>query len=446
MKIFRPLLVLGLAAATGRLLCAKNLTEADIDPERELVVRHLGVVESDEARLDRNRGRLSLPFLLENLGFDSDPQRATKAALLSLLHAWQTMPGETGPAPGETLIAQWKVRDGHAADLPDASWDPDFAHAPFRLLAITNRIDLLKHDGATQPPRNAGEIRFVYCLTAGSAADASALPRNSTLILEYGIPAQSWDDVRAWALAWHKLGALDPAAPAYVKALADLTTRVTRRGAAPNRALGSALLRIRTNDQALSPGLAWHLREFQINNQGRFFAAPTAETPRDDLQASSVLATYLNAHATEIKAGTHHVRQDLLGSQARLADAGTTLWKPSGADPETRFRFALNTCSGCHGVEGRPRNSPATDPEFTHVAPRPRNQASELSPFLRDAVPVDPETGATYPQLREMTGRREFMAQLVSEALVAVPLSGPTPRGPSPALQRLLAARANRAD
>jgi hypothetical protein len=445
MNTLRRLLVAGLAVS-GRLLVAQNLTAADIDREHELVIRHLKVVESDEARLDRTGGRLALPFLLENLGFDSDPKRARKAALLSFLRAWKAAPGETGPDPGDELIKSWKFLDGHAEDLPDASWDPDFANAPFRLLAITNRVDLVKSDDFTSPPKNGGELRFVYCLTGGSATKATALPRHLTLILEYGVPARTWDDVRAWALAWHKLGKLDLAKPDYVKALADLTTRVTRRGAAPNQTHGSALLRIRTSDQAVFSADAWRMREFQVDSSGRFFAATTAETPRDDLQLSPTLAAYIHANVGEIKAGKHHVQEGLLGSQAKLVDAGAVLWAPDGVDPEARFRFALNTCSGCHGVEARPKSSPPAALQFTHIAPRPINAAAELSPFLEDVAPIDDNTQTAYPQLREITARQAFMAQLVNEALAANPLSQTESHGPSPELLRLMAARGNRAD
>ena len=46
------------------------------------------------------------------------------------------------------VIDPWKARDGQAG-APDPAWTPNLANAPFRLLAIVNRLDLSRGDGAT---------------------------------------------------------------------------------------------------------------------------------------------------------------------------------------------------------------------------------------------------------------------------------------------------------
>ena len=71
--------------------------------------------------------------------------------------------------------------------------------APFRLLSIVNRIDLWKSDEKGVAPIDAGEGRFVFCLTEGFSSEEDSYIRNEahpiqfTVIFEYEQGAVSFE-------------------------------------------------------------------------------------------------------------------------------------------------------------------------------------------------------------------------------------------------------------
>src|SRR5690606_792741 len=106
----------------------------------------------------------------------------------------------------------------------------DLSKAPFRLLAIVNRIDLRSDGGgyggggviggpiraadapgamiapdamiAPAPmPVHAGEGRFVF-----GVLDPQGRPLPFTVIFEYELPASDPREVLGWARSWHALG------------------------------------------------------------------------------------------------------------------------------------------------------------------------------------------------------------------------------------------------
>src|SRR5262249_10474469 len=89
--------------------------------------------------------------------------------------------------------------------LPDGQLD--LAQAPFRLLAIVNRIDLRSntaHGGGS-----AGEARFVFgFLDCDETLPGSFELPQSTVILEYGIDKDNCFAVRDWARQWRALGTM----------------------------------------------------------------------------------------------------------------------------------------------------------------------------------------------------------------------------------------------
>src|SRR6185503_10626403 len=99
--------------------------------------------------------------------------------LKTWLKTWdidQTINGFVVPARPNirtVLIEPWKARDGQAG-VSDEQWEPNWRNAPFRLLAIVNRLDLKRDAGGIV--QNAGEGRFVFCVTAGAGVDSPELP------------------------------------------------------------------------------------------------------------------------------------------------------------------------------------------------------------------------------------------------------------------------------
>jgi len=140
----------------------------------------------------------------------------------------------------------------------------DLARAPFRLLAIPNRIDL--HASTN------GEARFVY-----GAVDASGAGRPKTVIIELEPPATNPRSGIAltrqnWAAAFHMLGGL-PFGPRYNATLQSLTDLLTRRGTSRSKPGGSSVAQVRTNDKLM--GERWQLREFHLMTFGAPAAAGT---------------------------------------------------------------------------------------------------------------------------------------------------------------------------
>ncbi len=229
----------------------------------------------------------------------------------------------------------------------------DLAQAPFRLVAIVNRLDL----GAEATPcgRDGGELRLVY--TAVAPETGAAIP--FTVIFEYQVTLPKGQDRRALAQAWRTLGAL-PFGPTYNAKLAELLAQGLAHG---------ALRRVQTNEIALGDplGLPWELRQFvpvPLNGGGaRLEPTAVPHTPRLALNDSAELARWLGDNRRAILAGDNLLPADLLAGSAVLPAAGF-LWRAPGAEPAVAEAFNRNTCNGCHGGRGEADELP-----FQHVAP-----------------------------------------------------------------------------
>jgi hypothetical protein len=417
-----------------------GLGPQDIKVEKELIIRDLGVVEWKEALPSPQGGRFTLEALLAGISRDG----TAKTALLDWLNTWVVERPTGNLAVGAELVRKWKKADGNET-VTDAAWQPNFLNAPFRLLAITNRLDLQKRD-VDGIPLNAGEGRFVFGVTNGPGLTGGALP--ATVIFEYELVARSEAEVLAWAQAWHALGSFPQFNDDYANALAAVTERFTKHNAAPGKPNGSALNQLRTNEIGLS-GAPWNLREFRLDPAtGRFFPATTKQTPLQSLATSPLVADYINSHEADILAQRHSVprkfqQQAFLGRQADVPLPQQPIWNPAGVkNPTARYLFAFNTCNGCHGAE-------AQTAAFTHVANRNPHAVADLSPFLSDAIPQDPVTQAPHPELKEITARRTVMAGLLNGAppdffSLSLIEKARQSKGPSAEVLRLLESRANR--
>lgn len=247
----------------------------------------------------------------------------------------------------------------------DKNWE--LSLVPFRLLAIVNRIDLLR--SPVLLGENAGEVRFVFgAMTV--AKDGTCRPADFTVILEFGVRKQSCASLQDWARNWIALG--DPSNPApsdprYHASLQMLTDSVTMRDAMPTKPNGSALDHVRTNE-LMGGGGRWELREFRLlrgTGSQPLVQDTVTLTPMDSLDGTAELEGFLATIARGLQATPPDYwippafptsNRPLLGATAR---AGTGWLGHSSV-------FAKNTCSGCHGgVIG----------DFTHINPR-NNQPS----------------------------------------------------------------------
>jgi len=290
----------------------------------------------------------------------------------ALLSTWLT----DQTVGGFTVAARPAMQDTILGPFPrTASGALDLAHAPFRLLAIANRIDLQNVTAGS-----AGEGRFAFGIL-----DQFGNPLQMTMIVEYNIPASSAQDVNDLANAWHGLSSLPFPSEQYNAALQAITDKFTARNAAPGRVNGSALGQLRTNDFfALGE---WEFREFHLSASSGFLKpVGVALTPDASLNGTTTLADYLNANAADILNVTHVVPETFEGQPFQGGSMITDFftWNAPGVDPEVRAKFAQNTCNGCH------TSSLETNTFVFQLTPRLAGQETTLSPFLTGTQVFDP--------------------------------------------------------
>jgi hypothetical protein len=370
----------------GELVLDLRVPDCFVFRRRELMITDVSVVDDPARAL--GAGAWSLGHVLRELA----PTPADGPALaLQLFQHFLTDQAINGftvparPAAQQAILDIWPRTETGELDLDQA---------PFRLQAIVNRVDL--RDLAAG---SAGQGRLVYALDGGSF-----FPQSFTVILEYNLPAQTQDELMAWAHRWHALSALPFPSAAYNAALAEVTRLFTDRAAG-----GARLFQLRTNEIALS--FNWELREFQISPATGFLVETTvAETPDVSFNGTFALASFINANAAAFSAvvpgANSHVIPLLLDGRPFVAGSAPNFpfqWFAPGADEEARFHFALNTCNGCHGLE--------TNTGFTMITPRFPGSEARLSPFLTGTTVFSP--GGTPRVLNDLARRRQDLAGLV---------------------------------
>jgi hypothetical protein len=384
-------------------------TPCSVRSRKELEIRDLSVVE-DPVRTGPG-GAWTFQHLMENMAPSADQ---APAMVESLLDTWLT----NQSVGAFTVLSRPSMQDVILNPFPrTASGALDLSRAPFRLLAIANRIDLQNVSSGS-----AGEGRLAFGII-----DQFGNPLEMTLIVEYNIPASSAQDVTDLANAWHGLSSLPFPSEQYNAALQAITDKFTARNAAPGRPNGSAIGQVRTND-FLTLG-EWEFREFHLSpTTGFLVPAPVALTPDASLNGTTTLADYLNANQSAILSVTHTVPETFEGQPFQGGSMITDFftWFAPGVDPEVRAKFAQNTCNGCH-----------TDPLETNtpvfqIAPRLQGQQSSLSPFLLGTQVVDPFANVLR-NFNELARRGRVLHDIVcpNEQLPPLPPDEvPLPSGP----------------
>ncbi len=286
------------------------------------------------------------------------------------------------PAMQSFLIDRWE-EVSHSRTL-------NMKLAPFRLLAIVNRIDLRRN--TVYGAGNAGEARFVFGVLNINPADPNPdhwSQTQFTVILEYIQPASTCEEVKTWADRWHALGSI-PFGATFNKELQKITDDFAGFNIAPGRPNGSSISQVRTNEIEL--GDPWELREFHLNPLLTVIPAPLEQTTvalTVDLRHNNtdLLADWMTQNEPDILAETHTIplvfNGECFAAISSLNPPDT--WRAPGFDcTETRHKFALNNCNGCH--------APETDTRFLHVFPRDIGQESDLSRFLTGTNPINDVT------------------------------------------------------
>ena len=373
----------------------------DVNREKELLIRHLSVVNAPEAK---GKGPWSFYGLMESLADGGD----TKTFILDWMETWEEpqvindIPLPPRPLMRDLVVQYWKFLDHPDVfgDVSDEAWVMNPANAPFDLLAIMNRIDLSCED-ENGVPLDAGEGRFVFGVRTFFDEQ---LP--FTVIFEYIQPATDIPTRSRWAHNWRSQGQLD-----FGEAFNLSLQVITRCFAQPQN-----LRTIRTNENAFDPD--WEMREFHLSADRKLVPAPVERTI--DLARynaggplNHLLVKYLKENKDAIAVGRHIVPETFGENNEPFVAAHapvTGIWQAPGIDPKTRHAFALNTCMGCHLNE--------TGTDFRHIFPR-KGQSAGLSPFLRNdrITRLDPVTPGQINQMNEMQRRKKVLWAFGDQAI-----------------------------
>jgi hypothetical protein len=293
-------------------------------------------------------------------------------------------------------------------------------YAPFKLMAIVNRLDLRGNNAYGGNLTNAGETRFIFTLldpATGKPPFHDNIEGGSDLlnsgkidwvgmnvILEYGNPFTDNCELRDFAQDWFDLSSHDPTTNEYLDLLESITSKVitANKGGTKNKN-ASALNQIRTNEkiffdlEGFQNGTGfwqppnWELRQFELNNNdGLLHLAPVSNTPQNGANTFSggnsldITNFIYNSSINKVRAqngvlnlpepylaGSADISMEMfhfLGfnwNQPNIYNAATydvNADNPDYASKEIRHQVSLNTCQGCHGGENKTN--------FTQVFPR----------------------------------------------------------------------------
>jgi hypothetical protein len=329
-----------------------------VDIDRELLISDTRVTTDPRTQ---NGGPWSFEFLVRSMApAGMDPSDF----VMRWLTQWETVESVNGfPLLDGSLIRQTVIDPWIARSLPTTSSDPvkpklDLSKAPFKLLAIVDRVDLRE----SAYGGNAGEGRFVF-----SVLDANGFEMSFAVIFEYALPTSEGRNAQFWAEQWHALSATRDAAvfgPAYRTALEKITRAFSGPNADPTRPNGSTLNALRSNEFVLTTPRTWNIREFGISGRdGLLHFETVKQTPFDTFNSGKPgeqLKAWLIANRDAVLANQHQIPEPMLGSEA----IETFQWNPGNlgaTDEPLRAAFAINTCNGCHLSE--------TGTGFFHVGP-----------------------------------------------------------------------------
>jgi hypothetical protein len=126
----------------------------------------------------------------------------------------------------------------------------DIKFAPFKLIAIVNRVDLRGSMGYGFA--NPGEGRFVFCAINCNNGTPSVFgtPAPFMVIFEYGLPFKTCGSLKAYAKQWADLSGMTLGDATYNAALESITNQFALANTSPSKPNGSSLNQVRTNEFA----------------------------------------------------------------------------------------------------------------------------------------------------------------------------------------------------
>ncbi len=296
----------------------------------------------------------------------------------------------------------------------------DLKVAPFRLVAIVNRMDLHESVGYGG---GSGETRFVFALE-----DANCNPLPFLVIFEYGNIQEDCDQMTDLARKWVELANEPVGSPQYNAMLQDITDLVTTRDANPNKPNGSALNQLRTNDFVFDH--PWQLREFILDPGGSGLVVPETvkrtpdisldNTPQLDQTIDDNLPTiwpFVPFSMLNILTGSFDPLEYPAGSGIFIRAMASDMPHPGfcfqanlagnaaiSAD-DARFEYSSNTCAGCHAGDVNAGGN------FTHI-----DENGNLSQFLSGPHSESDCMSGTPRNFDEPTRRAQILDALANNA------------------------------
>ena len=408
-----------------------SMPPAAVDPRRELMITDLSVVNDPTRTFDicnntgNPNGAWTFKTLMTNMA--NQPFTAIDPAVFTenWLQSWNVNHTiNSFPVPARTNIGALMLNA-----WPRIGGKLDLNRAPFRLLAIVNRVDL--RGNQTYGGGSAGEGRLIFgVVNRNAAGGCSTTP--FTVIFEYGVPVSGCTNVKNYGQQWVNLGNIALGSAAFNPALQAITDQFTSANANANKPNRSALNQLRTNENALNP--LWELREFVLPGRGPVVTmlniVSTKNTPHHSHNNTALLANYINSGTSTVPL-TWLGTPFLTGSNFNFSVADAAVWNAPGAINADRYNMSLRTCNACHGGEARANGNPAvvflpgngTETSFVHVDVRLPATQSRLSKFLLGtgslAIPTtfaknDPINGVPERNFGDLLRRQTDLANLMN--------------------------------
>jgi len=300
-------------------------------------------------------GSWSFKKIMEGLANTSATGISAEDFTLQWLQSWMnggTVNGDAIPKRAmENFIQNW----------PKISGKLDLTKAPFKLLAIVNRLDLMPNPVFTNA-KNGGELRFVFGVM--NPQNPMQVMGRGDIIFEFGVN-KTGKDLEDYAKALYSLKDMVVGSALYNAKLESITNDIITAGDEPSKPNGSNLNQLRTNEILFGP---WQLREFVIDNVSHKLVGTTIkQEPADAFNTPgntgslAALKKFADDHEKAIEKNHYTIPEKLpdgsnfLGGKTDYPSGG--VWGNDAAGKITsnqaRFVISINTCSGCHLNEGR---------------------------------------------------------------------------------------------
>lgn len=269
------------------------------------------------------------------------------------------------------------------ANWPKAGGKLDLEKAPFKLVAIVNRLDLMPNP-IYNAAKNGGELRFVFVVM--NPQNPSVPFSSGDIIFEFGVN-KTGTALVDYAKKWYALKDLAVGSPEYNSKLEAITNEIISANAEPSKPNGSNLNQLRTNEIIFG---GWQLREFVIDGTTHLIKGTTIKQEPAGVfnnGAATELAKlkqFADGNEQKIIRNHYTIPEKLadntpfLGAKSDYPSGG--IWGNAAASNinsnQARFVLSLNTCSGCHKDEAHTQ-------AFLHNASVPFGTPTILSRFIR---------------------------------------------------------------